>query len=61
MIAMLTVMSNMDLSHDYLGLVGLVLVGFILVELVRFGVCNMWEPVGIVLVLATGIRHVSFD
>jgi hypothetical protein len=38
----------------------LVLVGFILVELVWFGVCNRWNPVGIVLVLATGVRPVSF-
>jgi hypothetical protein len=42
-----------------LGLVGLVLNGFISVELVWFRVCNRWKPVGIVLILATRVRLVG--
>jgi hypothetical protein len=41
-------------------MVVLVLVGFILVALVWFGVCNRWLLVGIIMVLATGVRPVSF-
>jgi hypothetical protein len=44
-----------------LGLVVLVLVGFILVELVWFAVCNRWKHVGIILVLATRVRLVSLS
>jgi hypothetical protein len=61
MIVVLTVMSDMYLSHDLLGLVGLVLVGFISVEFVWFGVCNRWNPVGIVLILTTRVRLVSLS
>jgi hypothetical protein len=60
-IDVLTVMSDMDLSHDSLGLFGLVLVGFISVELVWFGVCNRWKLGAIVLVLATRVRLVGLS
>jgi hypothetical protein len=68
MIAMLMVMSNMDLSHDQMGLVGLDLSGLTLVGLVRgmqqvqslcaqFG--YRWDAYGRWSVLAIGVTHVS--
>jgi hypothetical protein len=62
MIPMLMVMSDMDLSHDELGLVELILVGLILLGLSHVVLVRSMQQVplvGIVLVLATRVRLVS--
>jgi hypothetical protein len=60
MIAVLTVMSDMDLSHYYSGF-GWIGFGLGLSWSSLFGVCNRWKLVSIALILATRVRLVSLS